>query len=142
MGTNLLRLTPISLWDFSLLKCQVTVIIRLLAFLSVGCQPKLFTKMCYHLSFQLSFRCNRLLCSCEFCTFFATSGTKCFQLHLNYRSGSDDVVYASCDLCPTNSFSKSYDFSKLSLPTQPTTSTSILNFTTVQALWQKTLKPT
>jgi hypothetical protein len=83
-----------------------------------------------------------LLCSCEFSTFFTTSGTKCFQLHLNYQSSSFGFVYASYDLCPMINLAKSYDFLRLTLPTQPTTSTSILNFTTLQALWQKTLKPT
>jgi len=55
-------LTPISLWAFSFLKCQVTVMIRLSAFLSVSFLPLPSNRAFYSNTFRLSIRCIYLLC--------------------------------------------------------------------------------
>jgi hypothetical protein len=56
------------------LKCQVTVIIRLLAFLSVGFLPLPFNEAFYGNTFRLSDRCIRLLPPFSFCTFLQLRG--------------------------------------------------------------------
>jgi len=72
-------LTPISLWAFSFLKCQITVMIRLFAFLSVGILPLPFNFAFYGNIFRLSIRNIRLL-GLSALHVTVSSRTKCLKL--------------------------------------------------------------
>jgi hypothetical protein len=105
-----------------------------LVFLAANRLPLPSKTVCYNNFFQLSVRCNRLILPFGFHTYSQLPGRSVFCCPNSHRNGFWGVIHPSEEIFLTHNSSKSFDFSELLRPTQPTTPTSIEN-TTLQALW-------